>query len=47
MRRVALATIQAFTRHLGAVIAHPAARPGAVYTAMLPELTAAPEPEMP
>ena len=47
MRRVALATIQAFTRHLGAVIADPAARPGAVHTAMLPDLILRPGPEMP
>ena len=37
MHRVAQATIRAFTNHIGAAIAHPAAAPEAGHTRMLPE----------
>jgi hypothetical protein len=47
MHRVAQVTIQAFTNHIGAAIAHPAAAPEAGHTRMLPEPAPWPEPGTP
>jgi len=47
MHRVAQSTIRAFTHHIGAAIAHPAAAPEAGHTRMLPEPPPWPEPATP
>ncbi len=47
MHRVAQSTIRAFTHHIGAAIAHPAAAPEAGHTWMLPEPPPWPEPATP
>jgi hypothetical protein len=47
MHRVAQATIRAFTHHIGAAIAHPAAAPEAGHTRMLPEPGPWPDPATP
>ena len=47
MHRIAEATIRAFTNHIGAAIAHPAAAPEAGHTRMLPEPPPWPEPATP
>ncbi len=47
MHRVAQSTIRAFTHHIGAAIAHPAAAPEAGHTRMLPEPAPWPEPATP
>ena len=44
MHRVAQVTIRAFTHHIGAAIAHPAAAPEAGHTRMLPEPGPGPSP---
>lgn len=47
MRRVAQATIRAFTDHIAAAIVHPAAAPAAGRTDTTPELISRPEPSDP
>ncbi len=47
LHRVAQATIRAFTRHIGAAIAHPAVSPEEGYTRVLPEPSSWPAPDTP
>jgi hypothetical protein len=47
MHRIAQATIQAFTRHVGTAIVSPAASPEAAHARRLPEPPPWPEPETP